>query len=90
MAGKLRYSESELIHAFLESKNKEGNQKGIIQRVASKLECSRQTVHNYLNRSSSIWAIYMRVRTNYGITWPNKMDVTKVNLNLKNESLQLW
>ncbi len=89
MAGKLRYTEAELIDAFRDCKKAEGSQDGIVQRVALYLGCTRQTVHNYINRSHKIWEVYMRVRTNYGITWPTKIDVTKVNLNLRNELRQL-
>lgn len=69
MAGKLRYLEADLIKAFEFCKRTEGTQDGLVQRVAEKLGCTRQTVHNYINRDRAIWESYMRVRYNYGTTW---------------------
>jgi hypothetical protein len=69
MAGKQKYKVQEVIKAIQKSKKPEGNQHGIIIRTAIHLGCTRQTIHNYMNRYPEVHNKYRQIRWNYGITW---------------------
>ena len=69
MAGKPKYSPLEVIEAIEISRKLEGSQQGLITRTAACLGCTRQTVHNYINRWPEVWEAYMRVRYRYGENW---------------------
>lgn len=69
MPGKPHYSPEEVIEALMSSRKESGSQEGILTRAADRLGCTRQTVHNYINRYPEVWKAYMEARYSYGITW---------------------
>lgn len=78
MAGKPKYSASEIIVAMQACKLSEGNQQGLITRTAKHLECTRQTVHNYKNRHRQVWETYMKIRFNWNEEWLTEQDIHSV------------
>lgn len=82
MPGKPHFNPEEVIAALMSSRKENGSQEGILTRAAIRLGCTRQTIHNYINRYPEVWKAYMQARYNYGINWGPGISLDPADLTL--------